>query len=230
MTVDRDVAADVAAFFNLLTGYSETVDWARISIAPTGLRDRIVELIDREIQASTPDAPGRIMAKFNSLHDRGIAKALYRASQAGIRVRLNVRGICCIRPGLEGISENIEVVSIVDRFLEHARIFYFHNGGHEELYMSSADWMTRNLDKRLELLFPVTQPNLKRRLVHYLETYLADNVKARRLLTDGTYERVRSGGTDVRAQEQFYNEAVEATTQAERSPTRFRPLKNPEEQ
>ncbi|MFP4355185.1 MAG: polyphosphate kinase 1 [Phycisphaerae bacterium] len=228
MTADKDVAADVAAFFNLLTGYSETVDWAKISIAPTGLRDRIVELIDREIQASTPDEPGLIMAKFNSLHDKGIAQALYRASQAGIRVRLNVRGICCIRPGVQGVSENIEVVSIVDRFLEHARIFYFHNGGHEELYMSSADWMTRNLDKRLELLFPVTQANLKRRLVHYLETYFADNVKARRLLQDGSYERVRTAGPSLRAQETFYEETVENVEQAERGPTRFKPLKNPE--
>ena len=151
MTCDRDIAADVAAFFNLLTGYSEAVGWAKLAVAPTGLRQKFIDLIDREIQASTPDRPGLIMAKVNSLQDPEICRALYRASQAGVKVLLNVRGICCLRPGVAGVSENIEVRSIVDRFLEHARVFYFRNGGHEEVYLSSADWMRRNLSKRLEI-------------------------------------------------------------------------------
>ena len=230
MTSDRDICADAAAFFNLLTGTSEAVGWSSLSIAPGGLRNRILELIDREIQASTPDEPGQIIAKFNSLHDKGIAQALYKASMAGIKVHLNIRGICCIRPGVEGVSDNIEVVSIVDRFLEHARVFYFHNGGHEEVYLSSADWMTRNLDKRLEILFPVTQPDLRRRLIHYLKTFLADNVKARRLKPDGTYEPVKRPGRKVRAQEQIYLETVEAVEQSDRTPTRFRPIKSPAEE
>ena len=134
------------------------------------------------------------MAKINSLQDPEICRALYRASQAGVKVLLNVRGICCLRPGVTGVSENIEVRSIVDRFLEHARVFYFRNGGHEEVYLSSADWMQRNLSKRLELLFPVIDPNHRRRLIDALETYFADNVKAWRLLRDGTYERVAPQG------------------------------------
>ena len=166
MTTDRDIANDVAAFFNLLTGFSETVGWSKLGDRP----DRpaaasFIDLIDREIQVSTPDRPGLIMAKVNSLEDPEICRALYRASQAGVKVMLNVRGICCLRPGVVGVSENIEVRSIIDRFLEHARIFYFRNGGHEEVYLGSADWMRRNLVKRLEILFPIVDANLRRRLI-----------------------------------------------------------------
>ena len=199
MTADRDIASDVAAFFNLLTGRSEAVGWLKLAIAPTGLRQRFIDLIDREIQVSTPDRPGLIMAKVNSLQDTEICRALYRASQAGVKVLLNVRGVCCLRPGVPGVSENIEVRSIIDRFLEHARIFYFRNGGHEEVYLGSADWMTRNLVKRLEILFPVTAGNLRRRLIDILHTCFADNVKARRLLPDGTYQPVERQGPRVRA-------------------------------
>ena len=190
LTCDREIAADVAAFFNLLTGYSEAVGWAKLAVAPIGLRQKFLDLIEREIQASTPDRPGLIMAKVNSLQDPEICRALYRASQAGVKVLLNVRGICCLRPGIGGVSENIEVRSIVDRFLEHARVFYFRNGGHEEVYLSSADWMQRNLSKRLELLFPVIDPKQRRRLIEALDVYFADNVKAWRLLSDGAYQRV----------------------------------------
>ena len=172
LTCDREIASDVAAFFNLLTGCSEAVGWAKLAVAPIGLRQKFLDLIDREIQASTPDRPGLIMAKTNSLQDPEICRALYRASQAGVKVLLNVRGICCLRPGISGVSENIEVRSIVDRFLEHARVFYFRNGGHEEVYLSSADWMRRNLSKRLELLFPVIDPNHRRRLIEALEGLL----------------------------------------------------------
>jgi len=227
LTADRELAADVAAFFNLLTGVSEAVGWSALSIAPTELRQRFADLIDREIQASTPDQSGLIMAKVNSLQDQETCQALYRASRAGVKVLLNVRGICCLRPGVKGVSETIEVRSIVDRFLEHTRIFYFRNGGHEEVYLGSADWMSRNLDKRLEILFPVKAPALVRRLIGILEVYFADNVKASRLLPDGRYERVPRSGPPVRAQERFYQEAVEAARSAAAGATRFRPLSRP---
>ena len=228
MTSDSDFAADTAAFFNLLTGYSEQVGWNRLTIAPTGLRGRFEELIDREIDTSTADEPGLIMAKTNSLHDRGIAEALYRASRAGVKVLLNVRGICCIRPAVPDISENIEVVSIIDRYLEHARVFYFRNAGHEELYLSSADWMTRNIDKRLEILFPVADPRIRRRLIDAMEVFFADNVKAWRLMPDGTYRRVRRSGKAVRAQETFYRDAVEAARPSAPANVRFRPMMRPD--
>ncbi len=228
LTCDREIAADAAALFNLLTGCSEAVGWRKLAVAPLGLRQRFVDLIEREIQASTPDRPGLIMAKTNSLQDPEICRALYRASQAGVKVLLNVRGICCLRPGLSGISENIEVRSIVDRFLEHARVFYFGNGGHDEVYLSSADWMQRNLSKRVELLFPVSDPNHRRRLVEMLKIYFADNVKAWRLLPDGSYERVARKKTRVRAQQAFYKEAVDAVRDAACAMPQFRPLRRPE--
>ena len=229
MTTDRDFAADAGAFFNLLTGYSQDVGWRKFAISPTQSRQRFIEMIDREIQAATPDQPGLIMAKMNSLQDRKIISALYRASRAGVRVRLNIRGICCLRPGLEGISENIEVTSIVDRYLEHPRVFYFRNGGHEEVYLSSADWMVRNLDKRLETVFPVNEPAHRQRLLDMLETCFADNVKARRLLPDGTYVPVERPGPRVRAQEAFHRQALEATQAHAAAPLQFRPMTRPDE-
>ena len=229
MTCDRDVASDVAAFFNLLTAYSETVGWSKLAIAPTGLKQRFLDLIDREIQASTPDRPGLIMAKTNSLQDPEICRSLFRASKAGVKIMLNVRGICCLRPGISGVSENIEVRSIVDRFLEHSRIFYFRNGGHEEVYLSSSDWMQRNLSRRLEILFPIIDPNIRRRLINILETYFADNVKARRLLPDGSYQRVARKGAKIRAQQKFYQEAVAAVREASHAEPQFRPLTRPKE-
>lgn len=227
LTCDREIAADVAAFFNLLTGCSEAVGWTKLTVAPIGLRQKFIDLIEREIQASTPDRPGLIMAKTNSLEDAEICRTLYRASQAGVRILLNVRGICCLRPGVPGVSDNIEVRSIVDRFLEHARVFYFRNGGHEEVYLSSADWMKRNLSKRLELLFPVIDPKHRRRLVDALKVYFADNVKAWRLSADGTYERVRRKGQRVRAQQTFYKEAVDLVRDASNAMPQFRPLTRP---
>jgi polyphosphate kinase len=228
MTADRDIASDVAAFFNLLTGRSEAVGWLKLCIAPTGLRQRFIDLIEREVQVSTPDRPGLIMAKVNSLQDTEICRALYRASQAGVRVQLNVRGVCCLRPGVRGVSDNIEVRSIIDRFLEHARVFYFRNGGHEEVYMGSADWMTRNLVKRLEILFPVTETNLRRRLIDILNTFFADNVKSRRLLADGTYEPVAPARPRVRAQAVLYQNAVDAVRLAQQAAPQFRPLTRPQ--
>jgi polyphosphate kinase len=230
MTCDREIASDVASFFNLLTGYSETVGWSKLSVAPVGLRQKFLDLIDREIQVSSPDRPGLIMAKTNSLQDPEICRALFRASQAGVKVMLNVRGVCCLRPGVAGFSENIEVRSIIDRFLEHARVFYFRNGGHEEVYLSSADWMRRNLSLRLELLFPIIDRNIRRRLVDAMQTYFADNLKSWRLCGDGGYEKVARKGSKasgVRAQQTFYRDAVETARHAASAVPQFRPLKRP---
>jgi len=229
LTSDRELATDVANFFNVLTGYSDVVGWSRLTVAPTGLRRRFLELIRREMKVSTAEEPGLIMAKMNALEDPDICEALYEASQAGVKVLLNVRGICCLRPGVKDLSTNIEVTSIIDRFLEHARIFYFRNAGHEEFYLSSADWMRRNLSKRLELLFPVASPKLRRRLVTMLDTYFADNVKAHRLRADGTYERVARHGQHIRAQEVLYTQAVDAAKAAEQTRLQFRPLGRPKD-
>jgi polyphosphate kinase len=185
----RDTFADDAgALFNLLTGYSSPPSWKRFDVAPLGLHERILALIDRE----TSNGPrGRIVAKMNSLVDAAVIQALYRASQAGVSVDLIVRGICCLRPGVPGTSENIRVISIVDRFLEHARIFYFGAGGKGEVYLSSADWMPRNFLRRVEVMFPIEDEALKDRLINeILAVSVADNVKARRLLPDGRYERL----------------------------------------
>lgn len=227
MTCDDELASDVAAFFNLLTGLSEAVEWQQLVIAPTDLRKKFLALIEREIQVSTPDRPGLIMAKVNSLEDRGICQALYEASGAGVEIRLNVRGICCLKPGVKGLSERIGVRSIVDRYLEHARVFYFANGGHEEIYFSSADWMRRNLDRRLELLFPIRDAKIRRRLLGILKTYFKDNVKAWELLGDGKYRRVAPKGRPVRAQETFHNEALDAVRSVEHAAHQFRPLRRP---
>ncbi|MBN2590778.1 MAG: polyphosphate kinase 1 [Sedimentisphaerales bacterium] len=229
LTSDVDLTSDIAAFFNLLTGSSEMVGWSKLTIAPTNLRKKIEELIEREIRVSTPDKPGLIMAKLNSLEDKKICQALYRASSAGVKILLNVRGICCLRPGLKNVSENIEVVSIVDRFLEHARIFSFSNGGHEEIYMSSADWMGRNLDKRLELLFPVTQTKLLRRLKSYLKTFFSDNTKSWKMISDGSYKRKTDKNKKVRAQEVFYKEAVKAAELNKQTKMKFIPITKPQQ-
>jgi polyphosphate kinase len=186
----RDAYADDAgALFNLLTGYSSPPSWKRFAIAPLGLHDRIIALIEREAGLGSR---GRIIAKMNALVDAQVIKALYRASQAGASVDLIVRGICCLRPGVPGVSENIRVRSIVDRFLEHARIFYFENGGKREVYLSSADWMPRNFQRRVEVMFPIEDEALRDRVIdEIMATALADNVKARQLMPDGSYVRVR---------------------------------------
>ncbi|HET6282383.1 MAG TPA: hypothetical protein VFH73_15560, partial [Polyangia bacterium] len=194
----RDAYADDAgALFNLLTGYSSPPSWKRFHVAPLGLAERILALIDREAALGNR---GRIVAKMNSLVDATVIKALYRASQAGVSIDLIVRGICCLRPGVPGTSDNIRVTSIVDRFLEHARIFYFENGGKREVYLSSADWMPRNFVRRVEVMFPIEDEGLRDRMVEeILAISLADTVKARRLLPDGTYVRVRPEVTGASA-------------------------------
>jgi polyphosphate kinase len=225
-TCNNSIALDVTAFFNLTTGVSETVGWRELTIAPTDMKQKFLDMIEREIQASSADKPGLIMAKTNSLQDRVICKALYRASQAGVKVLLNVRGICCLRPGIDGVSDNIEVCSIVDRYLEHARIYYFRNGGHEEVYLSSADWMRRNLDRRLELLFPIKDGRLKKRLIDILKIYFMDNTQSEILQSDGSYIPRVKKGKKVNAQESFYNVICDAVKNDRLSSLRFIPLKS----
>ncbi|MBL0387585.1 RNA degradosome polyphosphate kinase [Tumebacillus sp. ITR2] len=189
----EELGYDATEFFNHLTGYGNAPDWEEIVTAPIGLKQKLLDMIDREIEVSTIDKPGLIIAKMNSLTDKDLIKALYRASCAGVRIELIIRGICCLRPGLEDVSEHIQVSSIVGRFLEHSRVFYFQNGGDEEVYLSSADWMTRNMEHRIEILFPVKQEDLRERLVHILNIQLKDNVKRHVLHPDGTYHKVRPG-------------------------------------
>jgi polyphosphate kinase len=215
LTCSEDFAADASAFFNTVTGYSQPVRFRKIESAPIGLKPRLLELIANETERRKQGHDARIMAKANSLADTDIIRALYEASQAGVEVLLNIRGICCLRPGVQGSSENITVISIVDRFLEHSRIFSFHNGGEELVFISSADWMPRNLERRVELLVPVEDGQCRARLIDILGTYFQDNVKARRLMPDGSYARVEPAGRKrVRAQEALYRRACEASKEA----------------
>ena len=226
MTSSQTIAEDATAFFNALTGYSDPPRLKKLVMAPTDLRARFLKLIERERRRAEAGQPAEIAAKMNSLIDEEIIRALYRASGAGVRIRLNVRGICALRPGVEGLSEKIEVVSIVDRFLEHSRIYYFLSGGDEQVFLSSADWMTRNLDKRIELMFPVEAPELKATVIGALRAMFRDNVKARTLQPDGRYVR-RTPGPDeepFRAQEFLQNEARRrASLMRHRAGVVFRP-------
>jgi polyphosphate kinase len=187
----------------------------RLAMAPTTLRERFLRLIQREQRRAEEGQAAEIRAKMNSLVDEEMIRALYDASKAGVRIRLNVRGICCLRPGVKGVSDTIEVVSIVDRFLEHSRVFHFRNGGEDEVYLSSADWMPRNLDRRIELLFPVAPPNRKK-VLDVLDAMFLDNVKGRRLQADGTYRRRRSprGEEAFRAQVHLYRETQRSLERA----------------
>ncbi len=207
LTSNEDLCADLTAFFNVVTGYSEPLPWRMISMAPLGLRRRFLDLIRREIEKTTAEEPGQIRAKMNALVDKPIIDALYEASAAGVKILLNVRGSCVLRPGVKGLSENIRVVSIVDRFLEHSRIFEFRNGGDMEVFLGSADWMPRNLDRRVELVFPISDPLLRARLAHILDVLFADNVKARELRSDGMLVKRARGRRPIRAQEIFWDEA-----------------------
>ena len=183
------IGEDATAVFNMLSGYSEPAVWNKLSLAPLWLKDRFLELIHRERDAARSGKEGRIIAKMNSVCDPDIIAALYEASCAGVKIQMIVRGICCLRPGIPGVSENISVRSIVGQFLEHSRIIYFLNGGKEEVYMGSADWMPRNLEKRVEILFPVEDKEIRQELKGYLMLQLSDNKKARIMNSDGTYEK-----------------------------------------
>ena len=192
-TADADFGADASELFNYLTGFSHQTEYRRLLVAPVNLRERVTALIEREIEHQRSGKPARIVAKINSLTDTKLIRTLYEASQAGVPIDLVVRGVCTLRPGVPGLSDTIAVTSIVGRFLEHSRIFYFLNGGEEEIYIGSADWMQRNLDRRVELLAPIGDSQLRKHLKEeVLEVCLRDNVKARRLLADGTYERIRA--------------------------------------
>ena len=192
-TCKRAYGEDATAVFNMLSGYSEPLSWNKLALAPTWLRTRFVELINRERDYAAMGKPARIVAKLNSLCDAGIINALYEASAAGVQIELIIRGICCLKQGVPGMSETIQVRSIVGTFLEHSRIFYFENDGSPEIYMGSADWMPRNLDKRVEILFPVEDPDLKKEIVHILHTQLADNTKAHLLQPDGLIDSEKDG-------------------------------------
>lgn len=205
LTDDPHLGEDVSDLFNALTGYSAKLEYRKLIVAPHGMRKALLARIEREIEQHAESGDGYLAFKMNSLVDQRCIKALYKASRAGVRVELQVRGICCLRPGVPGVSENIRVVSIVGRFLEHARVYYFHNGGDEELLIGSADLMPRNLDGRVETLFPIEQPQLRAALRDdVLECLIADNKKARLLQPDGTYVRLQpESGTTVNAQKRL---------------------------
>lgn len=210
-TCNGAIGEDATAVFNMLSGYSEPPTWNELSLAPIWLRTKFMRLIGREIKHAREGREAHIVAKMNSLCDPGIIAALYEASAAGVKIQLIVRGICCLKVGIKGVSENIEVRSIVGNFLEHSRIFWFLNDGDEEVYMGSADWMPRNLDRRVEILFPVLEEELKEEAKHILEVELSDNTKAHVLKSDGNYEKIdKRGKVLVNSQMQFCEEAVKA--------------------
>ena len=208
LTCSQAIGEDATAVFNMLSGYSEPLHWNKLSLAPLWLRDTFLELIARERDNALAGKEAKIIAKMNSLCDKEIIDALYDASKAGVKIELIVRGICCLKTGIAGVSENITVRSIVGTFLEHSRIFYFWNDGKEEVYCASADWMPRNLDRRVEILFPIDHDTLKEQVIEILKVLLADNVKAQIMQPDGTYERIdRRGKVLLCAQEHFAEEA-----------------------
>ncbi len=211
LTCKETYGEDATAVFNMLSGYSEPIGWNKLSLAPLWLKDRFLTLIRRETRNAGEGKPARIVAKMNSLCDKDIIAALYEASSAGVQISLIVRGICCLRTGIPGVSENIQVRSIVGNFLEHARIFYFENGGKPEIYMGSADWMPRNLERRVEILFPVEEEPLRNKVLHILDMQLRDTMKAHVMMPDGSYEKVdRRGKQLLCAQDEFVREAKAA--------------------
>ena len=225
MTAEDDYGADASIFFNTITGYSQLSKFRRLEAAPLGIRPRLRELIETEAERCRQGESAAIDAKMNSLADPDLIEALYQASQAGVTIRLNVRGICCLRPGVKDLSENITVLSIVDRHLEHARIFSFHNGGDTKLFIASADWMPRNLDRRIELMVPVEGRENADKLDWILKTCLADTVQAWHLLPDGHYERriPDSRHPPLRAQQAFQARAEARAAAASQQAPVFEP-------
>jgi len=209
-TANPTICAETGSFFNMITGLSALTELRHLSMAPFDLKHRVISMIERETERSSLESPGMIAAKMNSLCDKDIIDALYRASGAGVNVMLNVRGVCQLVPGLKGLSDNITVVSVIGRYLEHARICYFRNGGAEELYLSSADWMPRNLEKRIELLFPVFGEEARERVYDTLMSYFLDNTKARVLGPTGHWRKVRpvEGEAHFSAQDYFYDDSI----------------------
>jgi polyphosphate kinase len=216
MTTSQAIVEDATAFFSALTGYSDPPRLKKLVMAPTDLRRRFLKLIDRERHRAESGQRAEITAKMNSLLDAEIIEALYAAARAGVDIRLNVRGVCALRPGVPGLSERIEVVSIVDRFLEHSRIYYFLNGGDAEVYLASADWMTRNLDRRIELMFPIEDEEQQAKVLYVLRAMFRDNVKSRWLGSDGVYSRrtLAPGESPLRVQEHLQEEAIRLASRA----------------
>lgn len=208
-TCSEPIGEDATAVFNMLSGYSEPLSWNRLSLAPLWLKDKFMNLIERERNYAKQGKPAHIIAKMNSLCDVDVISALYKASAAGVKIELIVRGVCCLKVGIPKVSENITVRSIIGNFLEHGRVFYFENGGNPEYYMGSADWMPRNLERRVEILFPVEDAGLKKEVWHILEGQLSDTQKAHILQPDGSYEKVdKRGKKHYCAQEAFCEEAI----------------------
>ena len=214
LTCSESIGEDATAVFNMLSGYSEPLGWNKLSLAPLWLKDRFLYLIDREKKNAAAGREGHIIAKVNSLCDKDIIQALYEAGAAGVKIELIARGICCLKTGLPGIGKNITVRSIVGNFLEHCRIFYFANDGKPEYYCASADWMPRNLERRVEIMFPVEKPALREKLIHILSMQMKDTVKAHVLLPNGRYQKVDKRGKEIiNAQQEFCKEAVRAAKQ-----------------
>jgi polyphosphate kinase len=212
LTCKPEYGNDASLFFNAVSGRSKLLRFQRLIPAPTAMKPMLLDLIAGEAERARQGFPARITAKVNSLQDPDIIDALYKASKAGVEIKLNVRGICCLKPGDPRYSKNIEVVSIIDRFLEHARLFHFHHGGDSKVYISSADWMTRNLEKRVELMVPIEQAAPKRRLIRMLDAFFQDNTQASRILPDGTSQRIQrlKGQKAFRVQDFFYQQARKA--------------------
>jgi polyphosphate kinase len=216
-TANDQYGADASAFFNMLSGYSDPPVWNKFVVAPLGLRRRIIDLLDREIYWANAGKPARIIAKMNSLVDREIVEKLYEASASGVKIDLIIRGICVLLPGIEGVSENITVRSIIGRFLEHSRLFYFANGGEEKVFLSSADWMPRNLDARVELFFPIDDERHIERIKTVLGILLNDTERAHLLRKDGTYRKIgkRSKVEKLDSQVEMYRLAKQAASKME---------------
>lgn len=215
-TTNESIASDISNLFNKLSGYSLFDMWHKISVAPTTLRTTFEELIDREIANVKKGGEGKIFAKMNALVDDGIINKLYEASQAGVEIDLLVRGMCSLIPGIEGVSDNIKVHSIVGEFLEHSRIYKFHNNGKEEVYLASADWMQRNLNRRIEILFPIEDEEAKKKILHIIDTAWNDTIKTRTLDNSGNYNRIdKRGKIHLNSQDQFGLEATDAQNKAE---------------
>lgn len=202
-TGNYEIATDASLFFNMISGYSAIQTMTRMFMAPINIKTKVLSMIDREIQSASPEKPGLIMAKMNSLADEDCIKALYKASCNNVKVLLNVRGICMLIPQKEGLSENIKVISIIDRFLEHSRIFYFQNGGNEELYLSSADWMPRNLERRVEIMLPILQENIFQDIKENLHIYFSDTKSSYELFSDGSWKK-QGGKKNICSQEELY--------------------------
>jgi polyphosphate kinase len=226
MTARESIAEDASSLFNLLTGYSAPPKWKSLIVSPLGLHEAVLGLIARETEHARAGRPARIIGKMNAIVDEDVIEALYRASNAGVEIALLIRGICCLRPGVPGVSETIQVRAIVDRFLEHGRVFSFANGGKREIFISSADWMPRNFHRRVEVMVPIEDDEIKTRIGDILDLQLADNAKAWRLRSDGSYERVEAGpgAAPLRSQTRFIEMArdkVKISENAARTSGRF---------